>query len=88
MGSAPVEAATTASVAVLNSIISGSRSDEDIILHDDATIDYQNSQGTGGTTDAWIRLLSERTLTTNIPGGKFGHLRHGMGRSRLERFDR
>ena len=79
VGSAPVEAATTASVAVLNSIISGSRSDEDIILHDDATIDYQNSQGTGGTTDAWIRLLSERTLTTNIPGGSLDVYDMGWG---------
>jgi len=69
VGSAPVEAATTSSVAVLNSIISGSRSDEDIILHDQAQITYTNSQGTGGTTDAWVRLLSQRSLSTNIPNG-------------------
>ena len=79
VGSAPVDAATTASVAVLNSIISGSRSDEDIILHDQATIDYQNSQGTGGTTDAWIRLLGERTLTTNIPQGSLDIYDMGWG---------
>ena len=69
VGSAPVEAATTSSVSVLNSIISGSRSDEDIILHDQAQITYTNSQGTGGTTDAWVRLLSQRSLSTNIPNG-------------------
>ena len=69
VGSAPVEAASTASVSVLNSIISGSRSDEDIILHDQAQITYTNSQGTGGTTDAWVRLLSQRSLSTNIPNG-------------------
>lgn len=69
VGSAPVEAASTSSVAVLNSIISGSRSDEDIILHDQAQITYTNSQGTGGTTDAWVRLLSQRSLSTNIPNG-------------------
>ena len=69
VGSAPVEAAATSSVAVLNSIISGSRSDEDIILHDQAQITYTNSQGTGGTTDAWVRLLSQRSLSTNIPNG-------------------
>ena len=75
-------------MSVLNSLISGSRTDEDIILRDEATIDYQNSQGTGGTTDAWIRLLSQRTLNTNIPRGEFGRVRHGLGRSRLERPDR
>lgn len=79
VGSAPVDAATTASVAVLNSIISGSRSDEDIILHDEATIDYQNSQGTGGTTDAWIRLLTQRTLSTNIPNGSLDIYDMGWG---------
>ena len=79
VGSAPVDAATTASVAVLNSIISGSRTDEDIILHDEATIDYQNSQGTGGTTDAWIRLLTQRTLSTNIPNGSLDIYDMGWG---------
>ena len=69
VGSAPVEAASTSSVSVINSIISGSRSDEDIILHDQAQITYTNSQGTGGTTDAWVRLLSQRSLSTNIPNG-------------------
>ena len=79
VGSAPVDAATTASVSVLNSLISGSRTDEDIILRDEATIDYQNSQGTGGTTDAWIRLLSERTLNTNIPRGSLDVYDMGWG---------
>ena len=69
VGSAPLEAASTSSVSVVNSIISGSRSDEDIILHDQAQITYTNSQGTGGTTDAWVRLLSQRSLSTNIPNG-------------------
>ncbi|RJU93212.1 MAG: hypothetical protein DWC03_05395 [Candidatus Poseidoniales archaeon] len=69
VGSAPIEAASTSSVAVLNSIISGSRSDEDIILYGQAQITYTNSQGTGGTTDAWVRLLPQRSLSTNIPNG-------------------
>lgn len=68
-GSAPIHAASTSTVSVLNSIISGSRTDEDIVLHDEAAITYTNSQGTGGTTDAWVRILSQRTLTTNIPNG-------------------
>ncbi|MDA0925224.1 MAG: hypothetical protein O3C36_01140 [archaeon] len=68
-GSAPIHAASTSTVSVLNSIISGSRTDEDIVLHDEAGITYTNSQGTGGTTDAWVRILSQRTLSTNIPNG-------------------
>ena len=79
VGSAPVDAATTASVSVVDSLISGSRTDEDIILHDEATIAYTNSQGTGGTTDAWIRLLTERTLTTNIPNGSLDIYDIGWG---------
>lgn len=69
MGSAPISAATTASVTVSDATISGSRTDEDIILHDEATISYTNSQGTGGSTDGWIRLLSQRVIQTNIPNG-------------------
>ena len=53
-------------VVVLDSILSGSRTDEDIVLHDEASIVYTNNQGTGGSTDAWIRLLSQRTLSTNL----------------------
>ena len=69
VGSAPINASSTASVNVQNSVISGSRTDEDIVLHDSAAITYTNSQGTGGTTDAWVRILSQRTLSTNIPNG-------------------
>ncbi len=79
VGSAPVDAATTASVSVIDSLITGSRTDEDIVLHDEASIVYTNSQGTGGTTDAWIRLLSERTLTTNIPSGSLDIYDMGWG---------
>ncbi len=68
-GSAPLDAASTSTVTVLDSIFSGSRTDEDIVLDDQASITYVNSQGTGGTTDAWVRLLSQRTLSTNIPNG-------------------
>ena len=79
VGSAPVDAATTATVSVIDSLISGSRTDEDIILHDEASIVYTNSQGTGGTTDAWIRLLSERTLTTIFPYGSLDFYDLGWG---------
>ena len=46
-------------------MIQGSRTDEDIIVHDTGDITYTDSSGTGGFTDAWIRLLSQRALHTN-----------------------
>ena len=79
VGSAPVEAATTASVAVLNSLISGSRSDEDIILRDDATIDYQNSQGHRWHHRCLDSSAQQRTLTTNIPRGSLDVYDMGWG---------
>ena len=79
IGSAPVDAATTSSVVVLDSILTGSRTDEDIVLHDDASITYTNSQGTGGSTDAWIRLLSTRSLSTNVPSGSLDIAGMGWG---------
>lgn len=68
-GSAPVMVSNSTSIEVVDSMIAGSRTDEDIVLHDEATIVYTNTVGTGGTTDAWVRLLSERVIHTNIPGG-------------------
>ena len=50
------------------SIILGSRTDEDVVAVDDASLVYEDSTGTGGWTDAWIRRLSGRTVTTNMPG--------------------
>jgi hypothetical protein len=47
------------------SIFEGSRTDEDIIVHDTGEITYTDTTGTGGFTDAWIRLLSQRVLHTN-----------------------
>lgn len=64
-GSAPIHVQDEASLAVDSSMILGSRTDEDIVVHDTASIVYTNTTGTGGLTDAWIRLLSERTLHTN-----------------------
>ena len=69
VGSAPIHVANTTSIEMVGSTVAGSRTDEDIVLHDEATIVYSNNVGTGGTTDAWIRLLSERVIQTNIPGG-------------------
>ena len=64
-GSAPVHVADSGELSIDTSVIQGSRTDEDIIVHDTATISYTDNTGTGGQTDAWIRLLSQRTLHTN-----------------------
>ena len=50
------------------STINGSRTYEDIIVHDTATINFDANSvvGTGGPTDMWIRLLSQRMITTNL----------------------
>ena len=65
MGSAPVHIGNDGSLTINQSSVQGSRTDEDIIAHDQATIAYIDSTGTGGQTDAWIRLLSQRVLHTN-----------------------
>ena len=68
IGSAPIGVKMGTSLTAETSSIIGSRTDEDIILHDDAVINYEVSTmtGTGGTTDAWIRLLSQRVIQTNL----------------------
>ena len=65
IGSGPIHVADGTHIGVNNSVILGSRTDEDIIIHDQATIDYEESTGTGGYTDAWIRLLSKREIHVN-----------------------
>ena len=65
IGSGPIHVANGTHIGVNNSVILGSRTDEDIIVHDQATIDYEESTGTGGYTDAWIRLLSKREIHVN-----------------------
>ena len=66
-GSSPINVLDGHHISVTETQILGSRTDEDIILHDSATIEYSNSTGTGGYTDAWIRLLSKREFTVNAP---------------------
>jgi len=66
-GSGPIHVADGMNLDFIESTMLGSRTDEDIILHDQASIDYTNSSGTGGYTDAWIRLLSNRELIVNAP---------------------
>jgi hypothetical protein len=65
IGSAPINVEDGASIVVNSSSIIGSRTGEDIIVHDLAEIIYTDNQGTGGYTDGWIRLLSQRQIQTN-----------------------
>ena len=67
-GSAPIIAEDGSSLSIRSSIILGSRTDEDVVAVDNADLVYEDSTGTGGWTDAWIRRLSARTVTTNMPG--------------------
>jgi len=67
VGSAPINVIDGTSIVVNSSSILGSRTYEDIIVHDLAEITYTNNQGTGGSTDGWIRLLSQRQIQTNVP---------------------
>jgi len=65
--SGPIEIADSASLSLTDSTLIGSRTDEDIIAHDSATIIWTNSTGTGGEVDNWIRLLSSREFLVDVP---------------------
>ena len=65
IGSAPIHVSDGSRITVNASAILGSRTDEDIVVHDLAEITYTDNQGTGGYTDGWIRLLSQRQIQTN-----------------------
>ena len=66
--SSPINVQDTGTLSIMTSIINGSRTYEDIIVHDTGTINYDTSTmtGTGGPTDSWIRLLSQRIISTNL----------------------
>ena len=56
----PIE--VTGSITVTDSTLSGGISDEDIIIWDDASVEWTNSTGTGGVTDNWVNILTTRTV--------------------------
>ena len=66
--SAPMNILDGGQLNAANSNINGSRTYEDIIVHDTAAINYdtETMTGTGGPTDMWIRLLSKRVIETNL----------------------
>jgi len=63
--SGPID--VTGSISVTDSTLNGSRTDEDIIVWDAATVTWDNSEGTGGDTDEWVRILTSRTVA--VPNG-------------------
>lgn len=56
----PIE--VSGSITVTDSTLSGGISDEDIIIWDDASVEWTNSTGTGGVTDNWVNILTTRTV--------------------------
>ncbi|MCS5533312.1 MAG: hypothetical protein NZ736_03525 [Candidatus Poseidoniaceae archaeon] len=84
-GSAPINIQTDGSLTITDSNIAGSRTDEDIVAHDTAELAYTSSTGTGGDTDAWIRLLSERIIQTN--GEDITVHQTGIGYGNYSRYD-
>jgi len=86
IGSAPLNVEDGASIMVTSSSIQGSRTDEDIIVHDLAEIIYTDNEGTGGVTDGWIRLLSQRQIQTNAGGITVHQTGIGYGSSTRDDF--
>jgi hypothetical protein len=84
-GSAPINIQTEGSLSISESSISGSRTDEDIIAHDAAGLNYATTTATGGYTDSWIRLLSERIIQTN--GQSVNVQETGIGYGNDSRYD-
>ncbi len=84
VGSAPIHVNDGSSIVVNSSSILGSRTDEDIVVHDLAQITYTNNQGTGGFTDGWIRLLSQRQIQTNAPNITVHQTGIGYGSTTLD----
>ena len=58
--SGPIEVFGT--ISVENSNFNNGIIDEDIIIWDEANVTWANSNGTGGDTDNWVRILSTRTI--------------------------
>ena len=60
MSTGPIE--VFGSISVTDSALNGGISDEDIIVWNDASVEWTNSTGTGGVTDNWVNILTTRTL--------------------------
>jgi hypothetical protein len=59
-GTGPID--VTGALIISGSSLSGSLTDEDIIVWDDASITWINSNGTGDFIDNWINILTSRTV--------------------------
>ena len=79
--SAPIDILDGGHLSAETSNINNSRTYEDIIVHDSASIDYDTNTmlGTGGPTDMWIRLLSQRVIETNLKDAAASVHYEGLG---------
>ena len=73
--SGPIE--VTGAISVTNSVFDSGIVNEDITVIDDATVEWINSNGTGGETDNWVRILSSRTI--GVQNGYVTFYGYGIG---------
>ncbi len=73
--SGPIEVFGT--ITVENSNFDNGVIDEDIIVWDQADVTWTNSNGTGGETDNWVRILSTRTI--GVENGNVWFMGYGIG---------
>lgn len=59
-GTGPID--VTGSISITDSTLSGSLTDEDIIIWDDGGVTWTNSTGTGGNIDNWVNILTKREV--------------------------
>ncbi len=60
--SSPVEVMDNGSLDVEGTTFTGSRTWEDVLVHDKGEITWTNNVGTGGDVDHWVRILSSREV--------------------------
>ena len=65
--SSPVEVMDNGSLDVEGTTFTGSRTWEDVLVHDKGEITWTNNVGTGGDVDHWVRILSSREVLVSNP---------------------
>lgn len=75
--SGPVVVSDSGSLSVIDSMVTGSMDDEDVILGWNSEITWQNSTGTGGFVDHWIVIADAQTI--HVPIQSAGILASGLG---------
>ena len=65
--SSPVEVMNNGSLDVRDTTFTGSRTWEDVLIHDKGEITWTDNVGTGGDVDHWVRMLSSREVIVSNP---------------------